>query len=95
MGRSLAGCRRPVDIGDREGFPQPLVVGLALPIGRCRRLWSTYTIDSPASRKRDRVIDTIERFSEEAGESADQLQHQSSRRSKRIETARRSRQWAA
>jgi hypothetical protein len=71
------------------------MVGLALPVGPCRRLWSAYTIDGPASRKHDRVVDAIEHLPEEATESADQLQHQSSRRSKRTETARRSRQWAA
>jgi hypothetical protein len=85
----------PVEIDDREGLPQPLVFGLALLIGSCRRLVSVDEIDNPASRKRDCVIDAIKRFPEEACEAADQLQHQFSRRSNRTETARRSRQWVA
>jgi hypothetical protein len=91
----LIGSRRPVEFDDRERRPQPLVVGLALLIGQCRRLGSVDEIDSPASRKRDRVIDAIECFPEETSEAAHQLQHQFSRRSNRTEIARRSRQWAA
>jgi hypothetical protein len=66
IGFVVGNKRRLLKIDARKRLPQPLVLGLALLVGRCRLLGAVYQIEEPQPGERHRVSQVVNNFPEQA-----------------------------